>query len=154
MEPAPPPLQRGGAADIRAPADDAAIMTRTYPIRQPVDDWNDFQVGVWASVLNRCRDRLDAIKGQKYRYGEILLGVSTLAVGASLSAWISGVLLDSPKGVAFFVMTPMIAVGCGVAYLIHRGEGSRSARHLADDALQDLPDPSKTVDARSASEPE
>ena len=84
----------------------------------------------------------------------MLLGGSTLAAGASLSALISDVCLDSENGILFFVIMPMVAVGCGVAYFMLRREGSRTASHLAEETLQDLPDPEKTVDTGVASEPE
>lgn len=137
-------------ADVHAPGVGAGTqVTRTYPIRQPADDWNDFQVGVWANVLRRSRHRLETVTRQRVHIGEALLGVATLTAGGSLGAVISSVRLDSSLGVAFYVVSPMVAVGCGVAYGLLRATGIRTAKHLAEDVLQDLPDPDKTVDARS-----
>lgn len=150
LAPTPAPVAAGRAADVRARAvDEGTQVTRTYPVRQPVDDWNDFQVGVWANVLRRCRRRLEAISQERIQIGEALLGLATLTAGGSVSAIISGVKLDSALGVTFYIVSPMIAVGCGVAYGMLRSAGIRTARHLAEDVLQELPDPDKTVDART-----
>jgi hypothetical protein len=92
---------------------------------------------------------LDEVTRQRIPIGEALLGVATLTAGGSLSAVISNVTLDSTLGIAFYVVSPMVAVGCGVAYGMLRATGIRTAKHLAQDVLLDLPDPDRTVDTRS-----
>jgi hypothetical protein len=78
-----------------------------------------------------------------------LLGVSTLTAGAALSAVLSGVQLGSWRGVVFFVILPMIGVGSGVAYVTLRHFGLRATQHIAEDILNDLPDPDRSIDVRS-----
>jgi hypothetical protein len=149
LNPVAPPLATQRAADVLAPAPGEGVqVTRTYPVRQPADDWNDFQVGVWANVLRRCRRRLVAVTRERVHIGEALLGLATLTGGGSLSAVIASVKLDSPLGIAFYVISPMVAVGCGVAYGMLRATGIRTARHLAEDVLLELPDPDNTVETR------
>ena len=115
--PAPAPIVGQRAADVQAPQiGEGNQVTYTYPIRQPEEDFNDFQVGVRASLLKRCRVHLQAVAAQGFPLPELLLGISTLTAGAALSAVISGVQLGSWRGVVFFVILPMVAVGSGVAY--------------------------------------
>lgn len=148
--PAPAPVAAQPAADVRAPqVGEGNQVTYTYPIRQPEEDFNDFQVGVRASLLKRCRVRLQAIAAQGFPLPEVLLGISTLTAGAALSAVISGVPLGSWRGVVFFVILPMVAAGSGVAYVMLRRFGLRSTEHLAEEILNDLPDPDRSVDVRS-----
>jgi hypothetical protein len=51
--------------------------------------------------------------------------------------------------VVFFVILPMIAVGSGVAYGMLRRFGLRATQHLAEDILNDLPDPDRSIEVRS-----
>jgi hypothetical protein len=123
-------------------------VTYTFPIRQPAEDFNDFQVGIRASVLRRSRARLESIGDQRFPFSELLLGVSTLAAGGSFSAIVSGVSLSSWRGVLFFVLFPVIAVGCGVAYGMLRHFTPRATQQVAVSVLEDLPDPERTIDVR------
>jgi hypothetical protein len=148
--PAAAPVVGQPAADVHAPqVGEGNQVTYTYPIRQPEEDFNDFQVGVRASLLKRCRGRLQTVATQGFPLPELLLGVSTLTAGAALSAVISGVQLGSWRGVVFFVILPMIAVGSGVAYGMLRRFGLRATQHLAEDILNDLPDPDRSIEVRS-----
>jgi hypothetical protein len=147
--PAPAPVAAQPAADIRAPqVGEGNQVTYTYPIRQPEEDFNDFQVGVRASVLKRCRVRLQTIVAQGFSLQEIMLGISTLTAGGALSALISGVELGSWRGVVFFVILPMVAVGSGVGHWMLRRSDLRSTAHLAQEILNDLPDPDRSIDVR------
>lgn len=148
--PSPAPVVALPSADVQAPQVGEGIqVTYTFPIRQPEEDFNDFQVGVRASVLKRCRGRLGTIAAQGFPPAEILLGISTLSAGAALSAVISGVQLGSGLGFIFFVVLPMVAVGSGVAYWMLRRSILREAQHLAEDILNELPDPNRSVPVRS-----
>lgn len=147
--PAPAPVVAQPAADVQAPqVGEGSQVTYTYPIRQPEEDFNDFQVGVRASLLKRCRVRLQTVAAQGFPLPELLLGISTLAAGAALSAVISGVQLGSWRGVVFFVILPMVAVGSGVAYGMLRRFSLRDTQHVAEDILNDLPDPDRSIDLR------
>lgn len=148
--PAEAPVVRQPAADVRAPqVGEGNQVTYTFPIRQPEEDFNDFQVGVRASLLKRCRARLRSISGDRFPLPEVLLGIATLTAGATFSAVISGVQLDSWRGVVFFVILPMVAVGSGVAYGMLRHFSLRTTQQLAEDILADLPDPDRSLDVGS-----
>lgn len=134
------------AAVLRAPEDDkGAALTETHPLRLPEEDWNDFRLGVWASVLRKSRKKLEDITSKhRFPWGELLLGVGTLTAGAVLSALIAGVGLDTKPGVFLFTVLPAISVGCLVAYGAVRYTATRTAQHLAEDVLEALPDPDKS----------
>lgn len=143
--PDPPPITPATVADVRAPqAGEGSQVTYTYPIRQPERDLNDFQVGVRASVLKRCRDRLSSASAPTFPLGDVLLGVATLTAGAFLGALISDVSLDSWRGVLFYVLSPIVATGAGVAFAFVRTSHGRSCQEVARDVLDELPDPEQT----------
>ena len=144
-----PPIVKQPVADVRAPKTGVGNQViYTYPIRQPAEDSNDFQVGVRASILWRSRARLNSIAHQSFPIHELLLGLSTLAAGGTLNALVSGVSLGTWRSVLFFVFFPALSVGCGVAYGMLRHFKSRSAQQIAEDVLKDLPDPERTIDVR------
>lgn len=143
--PDPPPVTRAPVADVHAPqAGEGNQVTYTYPIRQPERDLNDFQVGVRASVLKRCRSRLSSASGSTFPLADLLLGVATLTAGAFLSALVSDVCLDSWRGKLFYIISPIVAVGTGVAFVFVRKSYDRSCHEAARDVLDDLPDPEQT----------
>ncbi|NLC13252.1 MAG: hypothetical protein GX768_04320 [Chloroflexi bacterium] len=147
--PAPAPVIDQPAADVRAPGvGEGSQVTYTYPIRQPENDFNDFQVGVRASVLKRCRERLKEVATQSFPFSELLLGISTLFAGAALSALVSGVNLGSWRGVLFFVILPMVAVGTGVAYGMQRRANIEASKNIAQEILNELPDPDRSIEVR------
>jgi hypothetical protein len=134
------------AADVRAvPTEEDLTVTRTFPIRWPEEDLDDFQVGVRATVLAHCRANLKLIAAVQFPWAEVLLGAASLSLGASASAWISGVPLGGVKGVIFYVATPIIGSGAAVAYFMMRRFWSDNAHGLAQAVLKELPDPDHTV---------
>jgi hypothetical protein len=143
--PEPPPVTSATAADVRAPrAGEGSQVTYTYPIRQPERDLNDFQVGVRASVLERCRSRLSSVSAPTFPLGDLLLGAATLFAGAFLSALMSGVCLASWRGVLFYILSPIIATGTGVAFAFVRTSYGRSCHEAVKNVLDELPNPEHT----------
>lgn len=143
--PDPPPITPATVADVRAPlTSEGSQVTYTYPIRQPERDLSDFQVGVRASVLKRCRSRLSSASAPTIPLGDLLLGVATLTAGAFLGALISNVPLDSWRGVLFYILSPIVAAGTGVAFAFVRTSHGRQCYEVARDVLDELPDPEQT----------
>lgn len=144
------PIIQQPVADVRAPRFQTGNqVTYTYPIRQPEEEFSDFQVGVRASVLKRCRTRLESIGMQCFPVHEVLLGVCTLATGGALSALVSGVQMETGRGLVFFVVLPAVAVGCGVAYGMLRHFTLQATHEIVNQILrEDLPDPERTIDVR------
>jgi hypothetical protein len=145
--PAKPQLGFQKAADIHATSiGGKPEAVQTFPILQPGEDWNDFQVGVRASVLRRARERLSSQSLQRVPVPELLLGTATLTAGASLSALVAEVDLSSIRGGLFYILAPIIAVGTATAYGFMRHIRSLSSEQLAKEILRDLPDPEKAVE--------
>src|SRR5918911_1162237 len=91
------------AADIRADvSEEGFTTTRTFPVKQPEEDSNDFVVHVYASKLYKCRRRLQEIKESRFPVGEILLGISTAVLGAVAGALTTEIKLDSKRGILFY----------------------------------------------------
>ena len=97
-------------AVLKEPEDEkGAAVWESNPLKLPEEDWNDFRVGVRASVLKWCRQKLQDIQVRGFPWGEVLLGVATLTAGAVISAVIADVSLNSKRGVWFFVILPPIS---------------------------------------------
>jgi hypothetical protein len=142
----PPGVIAQPVADFSAvPTDEDVTLTRTFPVRWPQEDWNDFQVGVRATVLSRCRVNLAELAADHFPWAEVCLGLTTLSLGATISAWISGIVLSSGKGVILYVIVPMIGSGAGVGYFMLRQLWTDNVGRIAQDLLNDLPDPGRTV---------
>lgn len=82
-------------------------------------------------------------------WAEMLLGLSSLFAGAFLSAIISGVALEANwRSVVFYIISPAVAAGCGVAFFFLRKQNQTTAKSLADHIVEFLPD----VDAEHGKE--
>ena len=100
---------------------------------------------VRASILESCRRRLEKIENPRFTWGELLLGIATLAAGAIAGALTTDIQLNSPKGIVFYVLLPMVAVGSFVAYLFCRTTSFGQASEIAKEVLMELPDPDKAI---------
>jgi hypothetical protein len=121
------------------------MMNQTYPVKQPERDKRDFIIPVRASVLDRCRCRLEEIRNPRFTWGELLLGIATSCAGAIAGALTTDIKLDSLKGIGFYVVLPMVAVGTFVAYLFCRTHSFGKAADIAREVLTEIPDPDKTT---------
>jgi hypothetical protein len=138
------------AADVQAPqTGEGNQVIYTYPIHQPEEEFNDFQVGARASMLKRARKRLNLIINQSISIWEVLLCISSVSLGAVMSAIIAGIKLASWKGIMFYVVLPMVAVGTGVGGAMHRSSGSLTSKRLAREAFDNLPDPERSIEVKN-----
>jgi len=134
------------AADVQIiPSEQSIIMTQTYPVKQSERDRDDFIIRVRASTLERCRHQLRDIKNPRFTWGELVFGIATLSAGAIAGALTTDIQLDSQKGIIFYVILPMVAVGSFVAYLFYRAISFSKASEIARDVLAELPDPDETA---------
>ena len=139
------------ASDVRAVVTDEDVtLTRTFPVRWPQEDWDDFQVGIRASILRRCRASLTVLATERFPWAEACLGLATLSLGSAVSAWIAEIPLGSYKGAFFYVLVPTIGSGAGVAYYMLRRFWSDNAQRIAQELLDELPDPGRTVSGGGA----
>jgi hypothetical protein len=146
LAPQPPPVISQEIADFRAVATEEDVtVTRTFPIRWPESDLNDFQVGIRASVLTHCRKLLAELSSGRFPLAEVFLCLASVCLGAIVSALISGIALGSAMGAVFYVATPAIGCSAGVAYFMNRKMSNDAARQIAKTLLDELPDPGQTV---------
>ncbi len=143
-----PPLanaQPVPAADVTVPpADGGSVVHQAYPLKQPEEEASEFIVQVRASTLRRTRRRLGSLVVVKFPWPEVLLGLATLCTGGALGAIASNVEWNCWKAKIFYLILPIIAVGAGVAYVMLRHLVPQAASSVAQDVLEDLPDPDRT----------
>lgn len=145
MHPTPPSATGVPAADVTVPpADGGSVVHQAYPLKQPVEELDEFLVRVRGSTLRRARRKLTALVKLSFPWAEVLLGVSTLCAGGGLGALASGVAWNTDKAVFYYVILPVIAVGTGVGYALLRHLTPNNASLVAQDILEELPDPDRT----------
>lgn len=145
MEPPKPQVVSLPAADVTAPDTTHENLRHVaYPLRKPEEEHAEFIIEVRASVLARVRRTLAKLVKAKFPWPELLLGISTAALGAALGAIPAGIDIKKPIGLVYFVAFPVICTGTGVAYFMMRRNSIVDASKVAEDILEDLPDPEKT----------
>lgn len=81
------------------------------------------------------------IEEPKMPWAEVFLGLASLFAGAFISALISGIQLNSSwRSIVFYIISPVVAVGCGVAFLFLRKQGLVAAKMLAEQVVGLLPE--------------
>lgn len=100
--------------------------------------------------VEKIRLMCNKVENPRIPWPEILLGLSSLFAGAFLSAIISGIGLEPNwKTVVFYILSPVAATGCGVAFVFKRNQNQESAKSLADHILDYLPE----IDGEQEKEP-
>lgn len=142
------------AADVTAPPVDAgSVMHASYPVRQSEEEANEIVVPVRGTTLRRVRKRLSTLLSGTFPWSEVLLGAATLFLGASFGAYGSGVpwaslengaAVANPRAILFYAALPIVGVGAAVGYFCLRHFSGRTASTVAQDSLDDLPDPDHT----------
>lgn len=83
--------------------------------------------------LVKIKTECDKIKKNKFPYAEISLGLSTLFLGAFLSALISQISYECQfLSILFYSICPTIGIGLVVVYLFCRNNEMRTANDLAE----------------------
>lgn len=92
-------------------------------------------------TVEKLRSICEKVEEPKVSWPEILLCFASLFAGAFLSAIISGIVLAvNWKSIAFYVISPALATGCGVAFFFMRKQNQTSAKSLADHIVELLPE--------------
>lgn len=132
------------AADVTAPATTQEnLLHVAYPVKKPEEEHSEFFIEVRASTLARVRRKAMKLTTARFPWPEFLLGVSTAALGAALGAVPAGVDIKKPIGLFYFVALPVLCAGTGVAYFMLRSSPAVDSSKIANDILEDLPDPEK-----------
>lgn len=136
--------QTNQSLTIEATADNTSqIQSEVFEIKQTNVVTIDKRIE--SSVISN--DNLDKIKTLCYKAEEIqfpltelFLGIATLFAGATISAIISGINFEMGwKALLFYVVSPMISVGCYVAYYFLRKNENVTKKELAHYVLEHLP---------------
>ena len=92
------------------------------------------------SVIKKIRSECIKAKKAHFPYAELLLGISTLLLGAFFSAIISKVSYEF-KGISIFFYTicPMVGLGSGIAYLLCRIKDIEDIKHFAEKIEECIP---------------
>ena len=92
-------------------------------------------------TVEKLHSICEKVEEPKMPWAEMLLGLSSLFAGAFLSAIISGVALEANwRCVVFYIISPAVAAGCGVAFFFLRKQNQATAKSLADHIVEFLPD--------------
>lgn len=102
-------------------------------IKVPMEDINDYKIAVRKSSIKKITNACKEIENNKFAWGELLLGISTLFFGAFFSAIISGVKYELKLlSVMFYTIFPTIAVATLIGYIACRKSLIRDAGYLAN----------------------
>lgn len=83
--------------------------------------------------INKIKNECNKAKNNHFPCAEVLLGVSTLLIGAFLSALMSQISYELKfLSVLFYTICPTVGIGCGVAYFFCRKNDMYSAKQLAE----------------------
>ncbi len=144
-EPPKPQAQALPAADVQAsPTGGTSLIHQSFPVRQPEEDFNEFLVRVRASMLKRVRTKLRELADAPFPWPELLLGLSTLAIGTFLGALTANLTAGTGKAVFYYTVLPIVGVSSLVGYFLLRRRSQSDAHRIAADVLSELPDPDRT----------
>lgn len=107
------------------------IQNESYPIIPKNNSKDDYLRPVKMSDIFKIKNEAVKITNEKIKWDEIALGVSTLGFGASLSAFISGVVLNSGKGVLFYIISPVISFSLAVFVVMYKVMKYNTSRQSA-----------------------
>ena len=90
--------------------------------------------------LKRIVDLCQKTEKNSFSGAELCLGIATLFAGAAISAILAGITFEMGwRTIAFYTVSPAIAIGCFVAYFFMRKNESLSKNELAKRILEYLP---------------
>lgn len=110
-------------ADIKANIEnDGLVQHHSYQVIPTEVDKNEFMYSIRVSYLIKWSKKLTTLSYQSFPWHELIIAIATLLAGASLSALIAEVPLNSSLGVLFYVVHPPIIVGLSVSYFFIRSK--------------------------------
>lgn len=138
------------AADVRFESaekngSDKNFTTHTFPVRTPEEDRGDFLIQVRASTLKKCRRRLKGLADAGFPWAEVMLALSSLAIGATLGALPSDIPASYLRYKFFFFFLPPLAASSLVGFIFLRRLPATNGGATARDVLEDLPDPDRSI---------
>lgn len=118
--------------------------SQTYNVHLPKPEE---QTLIKVSDINRIAEICDRVKDTKFSFAELFLGLSSLLIGAFLSAIVSQVHYEfGLLSIFLYTICPCAGIGFGVAYIFCRKQILYDAKQLAEkitDCLDKYLDESK-----------
>jgi hypothetical protein len=153
LEPPKPPIASIPAADVAAPLSTVGtIVHQSFSVKQPAEDSAEFIMHVRASSLRRARTKLAQLAHARFPWPELLLGLATLALGATLGAIPAKLEFGSPLGIFFYTAMPVLGCSGLVAYLFLRRSTLVDVHLIANEALSEIPDPVRAIGQGNSNE--
>lgn len=105
-------------------------FSQTYNVRIPKAE---AKIILDESSVKKIQDECEKAKKTSFPYGEVLLGVSSLLIGAFFSAILSKVPYELKLiSVFFYSICPVCGIGCGVGYFFHRKKDTYDIKQFAE----------------------
>ena len=123
--------------------DGSLTLRRDVIVKQP--EVHAEEILIEARSLMKCRRRLTELVDLPASWSDALLCAASCSIGIAGSAVLAGVALGSALGVFTYLVCLVVASGSGVAYSIGKRSRQINARAVAQDVLDELPDPDKLV---------
>lgn len=99
------------------------------------------KIAINVSALRKVRNECERAEKTKFTYAELWLGISTLLLGAFLSALMSKIPYElNFLSVLFYSICPIGGAGFGVAYFFCRSSNNMDVVQLAEKIEDYLPD--------------
>ena len=123
-------IEQEASVNITSEDSNELQYSQTYSVKIPK---TENKVLVDVAELRKVKDICKTASNSKFSYAELFLGISTLLLGAFLSAMVSNIQYEF-KIVSVFLYTicPALGLGCGVAYFFLRKKEVNDAKHLAE----------------------
>lgn len=131
------------------------IQNESYPIIPKNNSKDDYLRPVKMSDIIKIKCEAVKISNEKIKWDEFALGVSTLGFGASLSAIISGVVLNTVNGIIFFIISPIISFSLAVfvvMYKVMKSSTNRQSASVIVETIEPYEDTENSVEATNESE--
>ena len=121
--------------------EDSKMNYHAYQVKTPQQDLEDFIIQVRASILNKCRNKLNILVRRKFAWKEFCLAFSTLFGGLGLGALTSNIEPNTWKYIFFYTACPVLFIGLMVACIFLEHNATQNPRDIITEVLTDLPDP-------------
>lgn len=96
------------------------VQTEQLPVIPKINTKNDFVRPIKRSDISKIYKELQNIKQNKIKWDEISLGITTLGLGATLSALLSGLSLTDNLGILFYIVVPLISMGTLIFTIMYK----------------------------------
>ena len=123
---------------------DMLKIKQTMDVRVPKKDANDFTYAIRVSSISKVYKACTEVKKTKFSWAELWLSLSTLFLGAFISALVSQIeYMHSFLNIIFYSVCPALGGIFFMAYFMARKTSSLTATKLADIVQENIPNPNE-----------